>query len=223
MNIIKTSLKITSLMLALAIPVSTYAADETVPATQNNIATTTATAITTAIANAAAANTPADELNTIVANIVATAVAANPDQAIAITAAAIAADPSLAAVITSAAVGAAPTQAAAITSAAVAAAPAQAAAIAAAAVAAAPGQATAINTAAVTTLITSQGVDNPPTVSSESTTNSQAMTVNVAVQAIDKCGTDKACAANVIAQVIASEPNAAAEIVKEIEKEVSPN
>jgi hypothetical protein len=223
MNIIKTSLKITSLLLALAIPMSTYAADETVPATQNDIATTTAAAITDAIANAAAANTPADDLNTIVANIVATAVAANPDQAIAITAAAIAADPSLAAVITSAAVGAAPTQAAAITSAAVAKAPGQAAAIAAAAVAAAPGQATAINTAAVTTLITSQGVDNPPTVSSESTTNSERMTVAVAVQAIDKCGTDKACVANVIAKVIASEPKAAAEIVKEIEKEVSPN
>jgi len=201
-----TKTKFILLLIVLLMPLTGNAVKNSQGAleTQKDVAAETAAAIKLAIA----ADPDQAATSAAVAAIVSRAVLANPDQAAAIVAAAIAVDSRFAIAITNAAIAAAPNNAAAI---------------AAAASAAAPDQKAAINAAAVSTLLTWQGANNPSFNTSESVVNSNAMTVDVAVNAINNC-TTPACVANVYAQVANSSSNSAG-IVQQIHEQVqvSPN
>ncbi|MEI6335076.1 MAG: hypothetical protein WCS87_10975 [Methylococcaceae bacterium] len=205
MNMSKYLFKVILLLMSLGIPltVSADAASDTVAAIAADPAH--AAEITAAAVSAAVAANP-DQGAAIAAAIVTAAIRANPTMAIAITTAVITANPGLAAAITAAAIEAAPKQAAEI---------------GAAAIAAAPNQAKAI----VSAFQVAVGAPIPTENVSESTVNTIAMSIDVALSAIADCGGTQACVASVFAQIAAqsSSPAAAAAIINEVKREISSN
>ena len=208
MNICKYRFTVILLLASLAMPltVSADAASDNVAAIAADPAN--AAAITAAAVTAAVAANPDQDASSIASAIVSAAITANPDQAVAITTAVITANPSLAAAITAAAIAAAPTQASAIGAAAIAAAPSQTSAILAAFQAA-------------------EGAKTPTQNFSELTTNNLTLQTDVVVHAIDECRGNASCIRLVLDQVIGqigqTSPAAAAAIINDASRQVSPN